>query len=93
MTNKRAAEAGYDVEDVCPLCGAVGDSVRHRTSSCPATAEVVAEAIPQLVIDEGAAVDDADMFWNTAVLPHPGDNYCLPAAEGELVGEEFVSGE
>ena len=47
----------------------------------------MAEAIPRWIMNEGAAADDNDKFWSTAVFPHPGDKFAMPAAGGDLVGE------
>ena len=92
MTNKKAFQLGYETENKCPLCGATGDSVRHRTFCCPATAEAVHRVAPQWIIDEAVAADDDDVFWNSAIFPHPADLAELPAVGGELFGEEVVNG-
>ena len=74
------------------MCGAVGDSIRHRTFCCPATAEAVAEVVPRWLIEEGAHARDEDVFWNRAIFPHPGDIAAGAAVGGQLVGEEWVDG-
>ncbi len=46
MTNSRAKQGGYAVEDRCPLCGCEGDSVYHRVYHCKCTAPILAACCP-----------------------------------------------
>ncbi len=90
MTNQRAARSGYEVADVCPLCGEPGDSIFHRAYLCRHTRERVKAAVPEWFWRETQKAPQADLFWTTAAFPHPSDvipppspDY-LPWAFGEL---------
>ncbi len=73
LTKSKAREYGYDVEDVCDLCGANGDSVYHRTYKCSATEESVKRVVPQWFWEEAQRARPGDKFWVTASVPHPAD--------------------
>ena len=92
MTIQRAHEGGYEVKDVCPVCGAIGDTVRHRTFECPSTAHAVAQAVPQWLIREGRRASNDSLFWNTGVFPHPADVASMPSNGGELLAEVCIDG-
>ena len=92
MTNQRAHEHGYEAENKCPMCGASGDSVRHRTFECPWTHSEVAKVIPKWLHKEGQEASDDNLFWSTAAFPHPGDVAAQPARGGDVSGEIFVEG-
>ncbi len=73
MTMSRAAEEGYLVQDVCPLCGACGDTVHHRVYHCPKTRAAVEAAVPRWFLEEARGQNPSSRFWTTAILPHPCD--------------------
>ncbi len=94
-TRDRAFRAGYDVANVCPLCGEGGDTVHHRTWHCPHTSEARKD-VPRWLILEAQAAGHADAFWATGVFPHPADKHPHPAHDldatctdgsGHYVGE------
>ncbi len=99
MTNQRAHQGGYDVDDLCPLCGAVGDSVHHRVYHCSATCQTVKAKVPRWFWEEAQRSDPRDRFWVTAIFPHPGDLAAPPAEDIELqfsrgaVGDEAAEAE
>ncbi len=99
MTNQRAHQGGYDVDDLCPLCGAVGDSVHHRVYHCSATCQTVKAKVPRWFWEEARRSDPRDRFWVTAIFPHPGDLAAPPAEDIELqfsrgaVGDEAAEAE
>ncbi len=81
MTNSRANQAGYVIDNVCPLCGAVGDDVYHRVYRCPQTAEELERELPRWFLDEARASDSSNTFLTTGLFPHPADLWPLPSAE------------
>ncbi len=99
MTNQRAHQGGYDVDDVCPLCGAVGDTVHHRVYRCSATCQTVKAKVPRWFWEEAQRSDPRDRFWVTAIFPHPEDLAARPAADVLLqfsrgaVGDEAAEAE
>ncbi len=82
MTFQRAARLGYLVEDRCPLCGAAGDSIRHRIWRCTHPDAVAARCsvAPAWLQREEAAAADSASFWTTGWFPHPADTWPRPAA-------------
>ncbi len=90
MTRSRAAAEGYLVQDVCPLCGARGDTVHHRVYHCPKTRAAVEAVVPSWFLKEARGQSADSRFWTTAILPHPGDVAPPPAdgfeAEWEYLG-------
>ncbi len=87
-TRSRAVADGYDVENVCSKCGAEGDTPHHRVFCCPCTKDEVLRAIPSWLYEEGRKADPCDLFWTTAVFPHPADDWPRPPAECTLVWED-----
>ncbi len=87
-TRRRAVENGYDVEDVCAKCGAVGDTVHHRVYACPCTRAAVLQVVPQWFYREGGRASPSSRFWSTGIFPHPADDWPRPAAgfEGVVIG-------
>ncbi len=77
-TRHRAVQNGYDVEDICPRCGACGDTVHHRTFKCPATRSAVLDHVPSWLYEEGGRADPAAKFWSTGAFPHPADIWPQP---------------
>ncbi len=73
MTNSRAVEEGYLVQNICPLCGENGDTVHHRVYHCPKTREAVEAAVPAWFLKEARSQGPNCRFWTTAILPHHGD--------------------
>ncbi len=73
MTNSRAAEEGYLVQNICPLCGEHGDTIHHRVYHCPKTREAVEAAVPAWFLKEARSQAASCRYWTTAILPHPGD--------------------
>jgi hypothetical protein len=90
FTRQRAAENGYIVDNVCTHCGAVGDTIHHRTFCCPHTKAAVLEQIPRWLYEEGGRASPTDLFWSTSIFPHPADGWPRPAADfdGIIVGDE-----
>ncbi len=81
LTRSRAVSLGYDVDDVCELCGEAGDCVFHRTYQCRATEHLVKNAVPKWFWDEAQKADQNDQFWTTATVPHPADFVPLPRSD------------
>ncbi len=73
MTASRAVRLGYDVPDVCPLCGEAGDTLYHRVYACRASAAAVAAAVPAWFLAEARRAPPGERFWTTACCAHPGD--------------------
>ncbi len=83
MTNHRANQLGYDVPDICPMCGHVGDTMFHRIWKCCHRDVVAAReaAAPSWLLDEVSRTVGADkqLFWTTAFIPHPADVWPKPS--------------
>ncbi len=73
MTMSRAFSLGYEVDNLCPLCGEQGDTVRHRTYFCRCTEEAVQAAVPKWFIEEAVRASPMDRFWTTGAFPHPAE--------------------
>ncbi len=78
-TRDRAFRGGYDVQNVCPLCGAAGDTLHHRVWWCPASREARAN-LPAWVIAEARRAAHTERFWTSGVFPHPGDRWPRPSS-------------
>ncbi len=78
MTYSRATAEGYDVHNLCPLCGEAGDTVHHRTYKCVKTRQAVLEKVPRWFYDEAGRKAPHERFWTTAMIPHPGDTVPPP---------------
>ncbi len=87
MTYARAKQEGYMVEDACPLCGARGDTLRHRIWCCQHPEAVAARcsAAPRWVRQEAERRSADDTFWTNALIPHPADVWPAPAAQPQAV--------
>ncbi len=74
-TYSRAAAGGYIVDDVCPLCGCVGDTIHHRVWECchPAARDARNAVAPDWLQKEAHAVGVGNPFYTTAIMRHPGD--------------------
>ncbi len=83
LTRHEAAKRGYEVEDVCELCGERGDHVFHRTFKCEGTKRAVMAAVPPWFWAEAQRASATDLFWSTAVVPHPGD--MVPPARSDYL--------
>ncbi len=83
MTYSRAARSGYLVRDVCPLCGMVGDTIRHRVWCCQHPTAVAARnaAAPLWLRQEAVRREASDSFWVHGFIPHPGDVWPRPASQ------------
>ncbi len=81
LTKNKARRFGYDVDDVCDLCGATGDTVHHRTYKCPFTEPLVRSAVPDWFWQEAQRSSAADKFWVTASMPHPADMVPRPRSD------------
>ncbi len=107
LTMNKAANGGYDVPDICPLCGECGDTVYHRCYSCRATRDAVRAAVPAWFWAETQKAPEARAFWTTGAVPHPADmvprprDDYLPWAvdgsgnredEAQLAGNIFIDG-
>ncbi len=81
MTFNRAAELGYAVEDVCPLCGMAGDTLRHRIWRCTHPDAVRARNIfaPEWLQREQERRPASDALWTTGWFPHPADEWPRPS--------------
>ncbi len=73
MTMSKAHCLGYDVADVCPLCGEHGDSIHHRVYTCRATTPIVRAAVLGWFWAEAQRAPPGSRFWTTACTPHPAD--------------------
>ncbi len=78
LTKSKAAERGYDVDDLCDLCGERGDGIFHRTYLCTGTRDAVKGAVPAWFWAEAQRADPHDPFWTLAVVPHPADLVPMP---------------
>ncbi len=92
MTYSRAAELGYAVDDVCPLCGAIGDTLRHRIWYCdhPDAVRARNQVAPEWIQREQSRRPASDVLWLTGWIPHPADVWPAPADTPEahvLYGE------
>ncbi len=86
MTRGRAAANGYLVEDVCPLCGARGDSVFHRVWEC-CNAQVVdarCRAAPRWLREEAVRRGGSDPLYTKGLFPNPADHWPRPEGEAKL---------
>lgn len=78
-TAERAVQAGYILPNVCPLCGAEGDSVEHRLWRCchPAVKAAREEAAGKVLLEEvpgqEALEASADLraLWCRGLPRHP----------------------
>ncbi len=73
LTMSRARANGYEVEDLCPLCGECGDTVHHRVYGCCKSRDVVRASVPKWFWDEAQRASHGDRFWTTGVMPHPAE--------------------
>ncbi len=82
MTFNRAASLGYLVADKCPLCGAQGDTVRHRIWRCrhPKAVEARDSVAPQWLQKEEQRRPADDSMWVTGWFPHPADVWPEPSS-------------
>ncbi len=107
LTMGRAAAEGYDVPDICPLCGECGDTIFHRVYRCAKTRDAVQSVVPKWFWREAQQASADDLFWTTGIMPHPADIYPPPRddylpwvieADGErgedpsLSGHVFIDG-
>ncbi len=81
LTKSRARKHGYDVDDVCDLCGHRGDTVHHRTYGCSGTQQAVRAVVPPWFWEEAQRSNPADRFWTTASMPHPADMIPQPRSD------------
>ncbi len=97
MTFSRAYAEGYLVEDRCPLCGQLGDTVRHRIWKCchPDAVRARNATAPQWLQQEQERREACDSFWITGWLPHPADTWPAPAAspDAQIIYGEAADGE
>ncbi len=101
MTYNRAANSGYLVIDACPLCGARGDTVRHRVWECTHPQVVAARnaTAPAWLREEVSRRPRSQTRWTTGLIPHPGDTWprpileAIPAADFDGAGRRPVSEE
>ena len=62
MTMSKAVGWGYDVANVCPLCGEAGDTIHHRTFGCRCTREEVEKVVPKWFMEEAVQAQTSDAF-------------------------------
>ncbi len=86
LTRSKAAERGYLVDDVCPLCGARGDSIFHRVWECchPEVEAARRKSAPDWMIDEAKRRGRHDPLYLKGLFPHPGDVWPRPEDQGRL---------
>ena len=89
MTNARANAVGYDVLNICPLCGELGDSLHHRAYGCSKTRGRVSENVPEWFLNEAGRAPPSERFWTIGCFPHPEDDYPRPieAIHPVFIGE------
>ncbi len=73
MTMSRAVQLGYDVVNLCPLCGEEADTLFHRVYRCRCTSAAVQAAVPAWFWRETQRASAGNRFWTTACFPHPCD--------------------
>ncbi len=56
LTRHEARMRGYEVDDVCELCGQKRDHVFHRTYRCKGTERAVKAGVTDVVFDRGAYI-------------------------------------
>ncbi len=97
MTLSRAVSLGYLVADVCPLCGAKGDTIRHRIWRCQHPTAIAARnaVAPSWIQEEQERRPESDSFWTTGWLPHPADIWPAPASspDAHIIFGESAEGE
>ena len=87
-TAHRKKLSGYDVDDICPLCGAEGDTVHHRLWICPVVDCFRRQALKsgktdnQHIIGAMAAKDPKNPLATRALYQHPAEEAPLPATKG-----------
>ncbi len=89
-TNSRAVEAGYNVLDECPLCGAVGDTPFHRVWRCPCSEAQRSKVAPAWLVAEAARADPRDPFWVTGLFVHPAHDWPSPAQQQPATIKKLV---
>ncbi len=77
-TRDRAHRAGYEVDNICPMCGAAGDTAHHRVWWCPAS-RPVRDKLPRWLVEEARQALPSCRFWTSGVFPHPGDAWPRPS--------------
>ncbi len=89
MTFARAAKLGYLVLDRCPLCGAEGDTLRHRVWRCQLPAAVAARdnVAPEWLQREEQHRGMDESFWVNGFIPHPADVWPAPQKDPEAACE------
>ncbi len=81
MTYSRAADLGYAVDDICPLCGMAGDTLRHRIWRCthPDAVRARCQHAPEWLQREQERRPLSDSLWTTGWIPHPADVWPQPS--------------
>ncbi len=101
LTMGRAAAVGYDVSELCPLCGEHRDTIFNRVYRCCKTEGLVRASVPRWFWDESQRAPQDDIFWVTGVMPHPADIIPPPRddylpwvinADGERGDDPHLSG-
>ncbi len=86
LTRSKAAERGYLIDDICPLCGARGDSVFHRVWECchPDVEAARRKFAPRWMVEEANRRGRHDPLYLKGLFPHPGDEWPRPEDQGRL---------
>ena len=71
MNMSRAVSVGYDVPNLCPLCGEEGDTIFHRVFRCKHTRVELKNAVPKWFRDEVHRRLDEATFFTTGFFLHP----------------------
>ena len=105
-TKTRLKEAGYEVDDVCELCGQPCDDLRHRLYICkhPDVVEARRQALKGRMgpfIHDALGATEWDPLYTRAAFRHPGDFWPRPSqwyeatlvnAQGEICDMEALEG-
>ncbi len=68
MTNERAQQGGYMVENICPKCGMHGDSLHHRIYMCKATSSELERTMPRWLIKEARSAGPSNTFYTSGLF-------------------------
>eukprot|EP00973_Karenia_brevis_P013927 1888833-Karenia_brevis.AAC.1 len=88
-TGARAADAGYAVDGICPLCHADRDTLFHRVWRCqhPSVKAAREEVAPDWLIRAASPDGTNGILYTRGILLHPADVWPRPQAQGGCVAE------
>ena len=78
-TNCRLAEAGYDVDVRCALCGQAPDTLHHRWWECTASQQEREEIATPQTRQRARVAGPGALLFERAVLPHPSETWRGPS--------------